>query len=291
MNETVVFSQHQKMLPPLELVWLQGPRRGDRVTLGMGRQRYGRAVDNDIVLDHPTVSKHHGTILYMEEGQVSFYDSESRNGISYKGRQAPIIHLKIGEEIQIGSVYLRLVTVDSRSVTSLRLAGKLPRFLIILLGLMIPILGMIHCARKESKMTEKRGDSAQLEKLPYPVLKGDRRGNIQKIQPLSEGKDMLKVSESEKQAAEALRGGRFEEACSLWRQVVSVDPYNAPAQEGLRKLEEVGRRLFEEALMIKDSSPEESFKKIKQVAAMTVPESKLYQNAQELLQSRGGENP
>ncbi|MBI1908557.1 MAG: FHA domain-containing protein [Deltaproteobacteria bacterium] len=134
MGETVVFGQHQKMVPPLKLVVVPGRSMGSgEAPLGgtpleflvfFGRQSYGRGPDNEIILDHPTVSKRHGVIDYHKEGEVIFYDLSSLNGISFNGKKKPVVSIKKGQSIQVGGIYLKLVGGDdhygARPATPLR---------------------------------------------------------------------------------------------------------------------------------------------------------------------------
>lgn len=97
----------------MELVWLMGSERGKRFPLLGGRATFGRASDNNIVLSDPTISTHHGVLVYEEEREVVFYDIASRNGISVEGQRSHRIVLKPGQRIQIGSVYFQLVSTEN----------------------------------------------------------------------------------------------------------------------------------------------------------------------------------
>ena len=99
MSETVVFTQHQKLLPLLELVSLSGAQKGQRIALFGGRQTFGRTNENDIAIADDTISKHHGVLIYTDEGKVLFYDTASRNGISVDGKKSPVVELNIGQQI------------------------------------------------------------------------------------------------------------------------------------------------------------------------------------------------
>ncbi|QQR79607.1 MAG: FHA domain-containing protein [Deltaproteobacteria bacterium] len=94
MDHTLVYTGHEKLLTPLELVCLRGPQKGKKFPLIEGRQTYGRDAGNHIVLDCPTVSKNHGMLLYQEEGKITIYDTLSRNGISTQGRKKYPDHFK-----------------------------------------------------------------------------------------------------------------------------------------------------------------------------------------------------
>jgi pSer/pThr/pTyr-binding forkhead associated (FHA) protein len=74
-----------------------------------GTATLGRATDNDIVLDEPTVSRCHALLFrYLE--QVMLLDLESTNGTFVNGRQAlpdAPVRLMDGDVITIGPVVVR----------------------------------------------------------------------------------------------------------------------------------------------------------------------------------------
>jgi pSer/pThr/pTyr-binding forkhead associated (FHA) protein len=83
-------------------VWLADQRTGRHYSLAAGMTMIGRAGDNQIVLDLPSVSGHHAEIHY-ENDRYILYDCESSNGTYVNGRRITGANLiKPGWRIQFG---------------------------------------------------------------------------------------------------------------------------------------------------------------------------------------------
>ncbi len=260
MDHTIVFTGHEKRLTPLEFVWLQGPHKGKRLPIGQGRQTYGRDSANNIVLDCPTVSKNHGILLYQEEGKILIYDTLSKNGISVQGKKNPVITLKVGQNIQIGSAFLKLV----REGGDIRQAEKqgpgltksakwiLPSaaFLIIAgasmgalvsLSILHPMNGrqplpVFTEVAKPISLEMHRVSRRSFKRAPILSKKNEKQEN-QRLENRSL-QSLVKTDELEEQARTAFANGQFNQASQLWQQVLVADPSNQRAQEGLKSLQQ-----------------------------------------------------
>lgn len=65
--------------------------------------RIGRAEDNDIVLDHKSVSRYHA-LLTIQNNQVIFEDLKSRNGVRVGGARVKRAELKDNDEVGVGDL-------------------------------------------------------------------------------------------------------------------------------------------------------------------------------------------
>jgi pSer/pThr/pTyr-binding forkhead associated (FHA) protein len=65
--------------------------------------RIGRALDNDIVLEHISVSRYHAMIS-IANSKMLFEDLKSRNGVRVNGKKAKRAELKDNDEIRIGDL-------------------------------------------------------------------------------------------------------------------------------------------------------------------------------------------
>ncbi len=99
--------------------------RADGVTLALhefssGRLTVGSAKGNDVVIDHPTVSRRH-LELSVEHDALFVKDLESRNGTRLGGSRIREAFVSVGNVVLVGAVELRLEDGDQRE--SVKLGG------------------------------------------------------------------------------------------------------------------------------------------------------------------------
>ena len=88
---------------------------GKSVPLNQQRVRIGRYPNNDVVLDHPTVSAYHAEITQRPDGRHELVDRESRNGTRINGSPVRSAILRDGDQITVGAItihYLVKPTAD-----------------------------------------------------------------------------------------------------------------------------------------------------------------------------------
>ena len=85
-----------------------------RFKLDRDAVKIGRASDNDIVIDCPSVSSHHATMNRVEGGYV-LKDKNSTNGVKLDDTLMEVIDLKEGLDIQIGDVEFGYSLTDDES--------------------------------------------------------------------------------------------------------------------------------------------------------------------------------
>jgi pSer/pThr/pTyr-binding forkhead associated (FHA) protein len=71
----------------------------------------GRTPENDIVIEHKSISRHHARIV-REGNQYYAVDLESANGVRVNGVDHDRVLLRPGDEIELGQVQLRFVTEE-----------------------------------------------------------------------------------------------------------------------------------------------------------------------------------
>ncbi|HEX3723356.1 MAG TPA: FHA domain-containing protein [Nitrolancea sp.] len=79
---------------------------GKSVPLNQPRVRIGRYPNNDVVLDHPTVSAYHAEITLRPDGRHELVDRESRNGTRINGSPVRSAILRDGDQITVGAITL-----------------------------------------------------------------------------------------------------------------------------------------------------------------------------------------
>lgn len=83
------------------------PELPQRFTLNKERVSLGREVDNDIVLPHPTVSRHHAVIARQTDG-LCIEDLGSSNGTFHNGDRIERAWLRTGDRLFIGKLEFKI---------------------------------------------------------------------------------------------------------------------------------------------------------------------------------------
>lgn len=89
------------------------PQAGTRFSIGAQPTMIGRDRTCHIVLDDPTVARHHATLYHLHGHHYAISDSESLNGIYVNRRSVRHAELAEGDEIWIGKIRLRFHRTDS----------------------------------------------------------------------------------------------------------------------------------------------------------------------------------
>ena len=76
---------------------------GEQIPLDQQRMRIGRYPNNEIVLDHPTVSAYHADIVERPDGRHEIHDNGSRNGTRVNGDIVTNRALRDGDLITLGA--------------------------------------------------------------------------------------------------------------------------------------------------------------------------------------------
>lgn len=92
-----------------KLLGITGTFRGKELTLHRTPIRIGRSDENDLVVDHPSISRRH-LRMHLENGAWKVMDAESRNGVRVNGEPYAQIGLRHGDVIEAG--HLRFAFVE-----------------------------------------------------------------------------------------------------------------------------------------------------------------------------------
>src|SRR3954469_11869308 len=91
------------------LIGISGTYRGTELVLDRSPVRIGRSGENDIEIDHPSISRKH-LRLHLDSGTWKVMDAESRNGVRVNGEPYAQIGLRHGDVLEIG--HLRFAFVE-----------------------------------------------------------------------------------------------------------------------------------------------------------------------------------
>jgi hypothetical protein len=86
----------------------EGIERGREVKIPENGARIGRAHENDVVFDDPSLSRFQCR-LYFKEDRLWMADLGSANGSLVNGKEVPEAALKVGDEVIIGEMSFRIV--------------------------------------------------------------------------------------------------------------------------------------------------------------------------------------
>ena len=111
---TVMGSRQTERLAAQEyqLVLLNTEGAGQRWSLSQGPLKVGKSGENDVVIDHPTVSRNHLT-LERQGDRFLIQDLGSTNGTFLDGAQVREAFLRPGAVLEVGDVQLRLQSTVS----------------------------------------------------------------------------------------------------------------------------------------------------------------------------------
>jgi hypothetical protein len=86
---------------------------GKTIPLTQDRVQIGRFENNDLVLDHPTVSAYHAEIMLRPDGRYELMDRDSRNGTRINGTIVRSAVLKHGDQITLGALTIHYLVSSS----------------------------------------------------------------------------------------------------------------------------------------------------------------------------------
>lgn len=257
--ETMVYTGHNIQLPPLELLWMHGAQKGKRFSIYPGQQTYGRDSSNNIILDCPTISKNHGILLYQEKGKVVVYDTLSRNGISKQGKKEVLVTLKVGQEIQIGSESFKLLAEGKETKYPKKQIMLFSSMLLLFFSSALLGLGWSNSFFKNNSgspvpkslpalhdMDAQPAPTPSIQKTPrdsIPTIISERV-TVKSSRPflpksIRPSEPDLSTKKWEQQAHTAFSNGQFAQASALWKKILTQDPSNQNAQDGLKSLQQI----------------------------------------------------
>ncbi len=130
------------------LVGLAGPFRGKEFYLMRSEVKFGRTDENDIALDHQSVSRQHCKFL-LDGGQWKVVDNKSANGVRVNGEEYAVSNVKSGDTLELGHLKFRFcgpgekfTPPPEKSDESAKPAGKQPTTAELIAGASQPGRGM-----------------------------------------------------------------------------------------------------------------------------------------------------
>src|SRR5262249_25533885 len=93
---------------PGRLVVLSSNFGGREFVLAKPTMVIGRTDENDIVVNHRSISRHHAKVV-LEQGRYCIVDLQSANGVRVNGEEYGKVELRPGDVVDLGHVRMRYV--------------------------------------------------------------------------------------------------------------------------------------------------------------------------------------
>ncbi len=108
--------------PAAKLVVISEEFFGREISLDLPTMVLGRMPENEIVLDHGSISRHHAKIV-KDGSHYTIFDLGSQNGVLVNGEKYDRIELRKGDILDLGHVRFRFVAPGEHFVPSRTAAG------------------------------------------------------------------------------------------------------------------------------------------------------------------------
>ncbi len=168
---------------PARLVVVSSNFAGQEFLLDKAAVVIGRTDENDVVINHRSISRHHAKIV-RENGHYHIVDLQSANGVRVNGEEYGKVELRKGDHIDLGHVRLRFVApgedflfdrdaqvVDVGGGRGMKSrVGLVVALLVVVLAL---VGGAIALVKLGGKGGDKSGDTGQHS--------GDTEGQVAKL--------------------------------------------------------------------------------------------------------------
>ena len=105
------------------LVGMSGPARGKEMVLMKSEVKFGRTDDNDLSIDHQSVSRQHAKFV-LDQGQWKVIDNKSANGVRVNGEEYAVSNLKPGDTVELGHLKFRFCAPGEKYTPPTETSGE-----------------------------------------------------------------------------------------------------------------------------------------------------------------------
>jgi pSer/pThr/pTyr-binding forkhead associated (FHA) protein/tetratricopeptide (TPR) repeat protein len=215
---------------PARLVVMTAPLAGQEFLLDRASVVIGRTQENDIVLNHKSISRHHAKVIRDGDRYV-VVDLESANGVRVNGAEYERVELQSGDVLELGHVRLRFATSDDVGGfdTDYRLGPNRKPLFIGVGAAAVLIIGGVLLFGGKKEAPPPPAPKTVVAKAPEPAPP--------KKVPLEESAPLLLD-----QAKKAYQNRKWDEALALVEKAVNVSLDDVPEAADLRKAIEAERQ-------------------------------------------------
>jgi pSer/pThr/pTyr-binding forkhead associated (FHA) protein len=224
--QTPLMSPSGQQETPARLVVVSSNFAGQEFVLDKAAIVIGRTDENDVVINHRSISRHHAKIVKENGAHFHIVDLQSANGVRVNGEEYGKVELRKGDHIDLGHVRLRFVAAGEdflfdRDAQVVDVGGGKKSRLGVMLGLMAVMLLIVSGA----VVLVMRGAKT-------PVTGGENGQSGQK------GADVEgQVAKLLLDADVAMKNEQWEQAIAKCEEALKLDPAQDLARDKQQKAE------------------------------------------------------
>ena len=243
----------------------------------------GRTPENDIIINHKSISRHHAKVVRDGERYV-ILDLESANGVRVNGAENERCELQAGDVIELGEVRLRFVTGDSALYDDQPAWYRNKRKLAVLLGavavasgvLLVVIFSGGSAGTSVTPPPPEPGPTAMAQPAPTPPP-------VPAPEPAKPAEPSVPIAELLAEAKTTAQAEKWDEALALIAKATLQEPGSEDAAN-LRKAIEAEKQYNAKLAELQAALDNNEFDLVMQGAGEIPPESMYKPQAIELHQ-------
>jgi pSer/pThr/pTyr-binding forkhead associated (FHA) protein/tetratricopeptide (TPR) repeat protein len=217
---------------PARLVVMTPPLAGQEFLLDRASVVIGRTQENDVVLNHKSISRHHAKIIRDGDRYV-VVDLESANGVRVNGAEYERVELQSGDVLELGHVRLRFAAADDASAFEgdFRLGGNRKPIYIGVGAAAVVALGafLLFGGKSDTKVPPPPPAKVAATPPPAPATPAP---DPDKLPPPKGAEAVAGILAQAKKAYEAQKWG---DALALVAQAIQVSPTDTEDADELKK--------------------------------------------------------
>ena len=208
---------------PARLVVVSSNFAGQEFVLDKAAVVIGRTDENDVVINHRSISRHHAKIV-REGGHYHIVDLQSANGVRVNGEEYGKVELRKGDHVDLGHVRLRFVApgedfIFDRDAQVVDVSGAKKSRTGLVAVLMLVVIALAGGAFVLVKMTQKP----------------QGQGGSEVVKPSSDTEGA--VARLLLEADKAMKAEDWEAAIAKCEEALKIDPAQELARDKISKAE------------------------------------------------------
>jgi pSer/pThr/pTyr-binding forkhead associated (FHA) protein len=262
--------------PPARLVVASRFMSGTEFLLDRPAHVIGRTAENDVILNHKSISRHHAKIV-REGNRYVILDLESANGVRVGDVESDRIELQSGDLIELGEVRLRFLSGDSALYDEPRAWYQNKGLLGLALGggtVGVGLLLFYAFSGAPSGESAKVAPAHVENKPPVaPMVQPTAPTPVPAAEP-NPTEPQVPVADLLTEAKKDAQAEKWEAALALLGKVIAQEPGSADAAT-LRKAIEAEKQYSERLVALKEAMVNKEFEAVLQ-GTSEIPDESMY---------------